>query len=481
MRKSQQASPTDGGPAILGSDVARSRSGTRFRLFPQPPFLKAFAQPVTVTLSPPAGTVRSGPADGRMYVIAPIGKRLPYGIVRGPYGSPVLYLPTWDGPIRPPATPDARGHFDHIHVGTPQFEAAHVYGAVRWVLDVWQRYFGQTIKWHFRRDYNALEISLLDGLDNAAAGYGFLEVGANFPAPGELLPFSLNFDVIAHETGHLIVYGEIGVPSPGAEDGEYFGFHESAADLVALFSAAHFRPVIDDLFEVTRGNLYVLNELNRIAELSQTTQIRLASNAVRLSKFSAGWTDEHDLSLPLTGALFDILVDIFHELLVERRLIGPALEDLADRVPRMPEYEHLVQTGFDKAYAADPAGFRETFAHARDLMGCYIAEAWRRLTPDLLTYAEVGAALIAVDRESSGGRYRRLMRVNFRWRGIGEVRVGPWLAPGPIVSHLRSARTVLPEDQAAMPRLSYRERFLLARHGVSVEEIRSVRRRVAGL
>ncbi len=479
MGNSQRASPATGRPAVLASDSVRSRGGTRFRLFPQPPFLKAFAQPITVTLSPPAGTVRSGPADGRMYVIEPIGKRWPYGVVRRPYGSPFLYLPPWDGPVRGRAQPSAAGHFDHLEPGTRAFEATHVYAGARWVLDVWERYFGRTIKWHFRRDYNALEISLLDGLDNAAAGYGFLEVGAGFPVPGELLPFSLNLDVIAHEVGHLIVYAEIGVPSPGAEDGEYFGFHESAADLVALFSAAHFGPVIDDLFEVTRGNLYVLNELNRIAELSQTTQIRLASNAVRLSEFSAGWTDEHDLSLPLTGALFDILVDIFHELLVDRRLIGPALEDLADRVQRMPEYQHRVQAGFDRAYAADPAGFREAFAHARDLMGRYIAEAWRRLTPDLLTYAEVGAALIAVDRDLSGGRYRRLMRVNFRWREIGEVRVGPWLAPGPIVSHLRSARTVLPEDQAAMPRLSYRERFLLARSGVQVEGLATIRRRAA--
>jgi hypothetical protein len=454
---------------VLDSDPVRSRGGTRFRLFPQPPFLDRYRNPVTVRVSSPAGSVGPGPADDRMYVVAPIGKRWPYGIVRGPYGSPVLYLPAWDGPRHPAANPDARGHFDHIPMGTPEFEAAHVYAGVRWVLDIWESYFGRTIKWHFRRDYKALEISLLDGLGNAAGGYGFLEIGAGAPAAGELLQFSLNFDIVAHETGHLIVYAEIGVPSPGTEAGEFFGFHEAAADLVALFSVAHFQPVIDELFEVSRGNLYVLNELNRFAELSQTTQIRMASNAVQLSAFSAGWIDEHDLSLPLTGAIFDILVDIFHELLVERRLIDPALEDLADRVQRMPEYEHLVQSGFDRAYAADPAGFREAFADARDLMGHYIAAAWQRLSPDLLTYAEVGSALLAADWELSGGRYRQLMRVNFDWRGIGTVRVGRWLAPGTAVSHLRSARTALPEDQAAMPRLTYRERFLLAREGLSVE------------
>jgi len=69
--------------------------------------------------------------------------------------------------------------------------------------------------------------------------------------------------------------------------------------------------------------------------------------------------------------------------------------------------------------------------------------------------------------------------VNFTWRGIGEVRVGPWLAPGPIAGHLRSARTVQPEDHAVMTPPSYRERFLLARDGVSVEATLGRARRAA--
>lgn len=462
----------------LQAGRAQHRHGTRVRLFPQPSFLAPYRKPITVTLSPPAGSVGRGPSDRRMHVLHPIGKRWPYGVIRGPYGSPYLYLPPWEGMIEPVARPGPSGHFDHLEPGTPAFEAAHVYGGVRWVLDVWEGYFGRVIPWHFRRDYASLEISLLDGLDNAAGGYGFLEIGAGPPAAGELQPFSLNMDVIAHETGHLIIYAEVGLPQPETVDGEYFGFHESAADLVALLSVAHFEPVIDDLFETTRGNLYVLNELNRFAELSQTTQIRLASNMKRMSDFSAGWTDEHDLSLPLTGAIFDILVDIFHELLVERRLISPELEALADQVQRKPEYENLVQARFDRAFVADPAGFREAFLHARDLVGGYLAETWRRLSPDLLTFAEVGAAFVAVDRDLSDGRYRRLIRVNFRWREIGEVRVGPWLAPS-TGGHAFSARGMRPEDQAFMPRPSYRERFLLARGGVRVGRPRRVTGRVS--
>jgi hypothetical protein len=37
----------------------------------------------------------------------------------------------------------------------------------------------------------------------------------------------------------------------------------------------------------------------RFAELACNEQIRLASNAVKLSAFADGWDDEHDLSQPL--------------------------------------------------------------------------------------------------------------------------------------------------------------------------------------
>src|SRR5262249_31242315 len=133
----------------------------RFRLFPQPPFLKHYRTPVTVQLSPRAGTVGPGPSDARMYVVEPIGKPYPYGIAPGPFGTPFVYLPAWDGPTQSPAVPDALGNFDSIAIGTPEFDAAHVYGCVRWTLDIWERYFGRQLQWHFASDYASLEISLI--------------------------------------------------------------------------------------------------------------------------------------------------------------------------------------------------------------------------------------------------------------------------------------------------------------------------------
>ncbi len=451
---------------LVKLDSEHRRKGTRFKLFAQPRFLEAFKEPETVWVSPPAGSVGPGPADERMYVIDPIDKTRPYGINRGPYDSLYLYLPPWDGPIYPPATPNEAGHFDHLEVGTPEFEAAHLYGTVRWVLDIWEHYFGRRIDWHFSQDYDRLEMALLRPLDNARVGYGFLEVGSHFTEAGDARPFSLNFDVLAHEVGHLIIYAEVGVPTVATEQGEYFGFHESAADLVALVSVLHFDSVVDDLLETTRGNLYTLNKLNRIGELSETEQIRLASNDVTLSEFSMGWTDEHDLSQPLTGAMFDFFVDVFHESLLDRALISPYVEDLADQVERRPEYADLIQSLFNEAYGRAPQGFKKALLEARDHMGLYLAETWTRLSPHYLGYDDVGAVLLEVDRELSGGRYRQATLNNFRRRGIGMVEVGPRLSPPAAASHVFSPRTVLPEEQRYLPRLSFRQRWEIAQGGV---------------
>jgi len=397
-----------------------------------------------------------------MYVVVPIGKRRPYGMATGPYGSPFLYLPAWHGPIWPPAEPDLWGHFDHLAVGTREFEAAHAFACVRWVLDIWERYLGRRIVWNFEPDYDALEISLFPEFDNAYSGYGFLEIGAD-TEDGEVRSFGLNFDVIAHETGHLIIHSLLGVPDPDRQTPEYLGFHESAADVVAMISAAHFEPVLDELFANTRGNLYALNELNRIGELTEQKQIRLASNMVKMSAFREAW-EEHRLSLPLTGAIFDILCDIYHRLLIERGLIGSSLRRLVSQQERLRANDAQIQAGFDAAFAVNPPAFRESFYEAREWLGHYLGAAWGRLSIDGFSYEAVGRSLLEADENLGNGRYREAIESSFRWREIGAVSVGPVRLPSRHGSHLRSARTVLPEHAHGLPRMPYHERWEIA-HG----------------
>ena len=236
----------------------RRLSGTRFRLYPQAPYGSAEHRPQTMWLSPAAGSVGPGPQDGRMHVIDPVGKQRPYGVSLTAYGTPYLFLPPWGGPIRAPAMPDADGHFDHLRIGTPEFEAAHAYGSIRFALDIWERYFGRRIRWHFWPRYKSLEVVLLRQLNNATSGFGFMEIGSDVTPAGQADPFSLNFDVVGHELGHLIIYAEVGLPADDAIDGEYFGFHEAAADLSALVATMHFDAVLDHLLETyARQSLYL--------------------------------------------------------------------------------------------------------------------------------------------------------------------------------------------------------------------------------
>jgi hypothetical protein len=440
------------------------RQGTRFRLFPEAPYATATpGEGETVWLSPPAGSIGPGPQDGRMHVIDPIGKTQHYGIGQISRWAPLPYLPPWEGPTRAPALPDRAGNFDYLDPATRQFEMAHLYGVVRFTLDVWERYFAGPIPWHFRPPYERLEMSILRTVDNAFAGFGFLEVGAQITDTGEYRPFSLNFDVVAHEVGHLIIYSKVGVPVPELMDDEYYGFHEAAADLAALVATMHFDAVLDHLLETTHGNLYTFNELNRFAELSPYTQIRIASNDRKLSDFAAGWTDEHALSEPLTGAIFDILVDVFDENLRGRGLISPEVENLLDQFERFPEYEEVIQSLFDEAYQGRRHGFRAALVQARDYLGVALAETWTRLPPDRLHYAHVGEILLEVDRELSGGRFRQAILNSLLWREIGLARVGPRLSPPGPESHALSPRTLLPSAAPRRRGLSYRERRMLAR------------------
>jgi hypothetical protein len=440
-------------------------SGTRFRLYPQPPIIDPDRLPEVVYVSSPAGSLKPGPADHRMYAINPIGKWPPYGMQTDQTGQPYMYLPPWDGTVHTPAQPDVDGHFDHLDIESPEFEAAHLFGCVRFVLDIWEDYFGHEIAWHFGDAYERMELVNLPEYDNGHIGFGFLEVGSNLTKSGVFTLDCTNFDVIAHEVGHGIIYSSVGVPEPGKETGEYNGFHESAADLVAIVSCLHFDTVLDDLLTNTHGNLYLLNRVNRIAELSKNEQIRIASNTMTMSAFIDGWRKEHKLSQPLTGAIFDVFVDIFHEQLLDRGLISQEVEDLADYYEYRAEYQTLVQDMFDAAYEGRAEEFREALIEGRDILGRYLAELWRRLPPDYLSYQLICEILTEVDRDFSDGAYRRVIANNFHYRDIGLVEIGPQLAKLPKENHMDSERRMTPDSGklAGRRKISYRERMLQAR------------------
>ena len=401
------------------NDVFRRR-GTPFRLYAQSPVLQGFEEPETVWVSTPRAVIGPGPSDHRMYVVQPVGK--------APYGA--ADLPPWRGRMAPPVLPGRSRTFDGIAPDDPAFLAVHMFGAVRRVLDVWECYLGGPVAWPFAGSFSRLEMIPHVPWDNAQFGWGYMECGEGADDQGVQRPFALNFDVLAHETGHGLLYALVGVPRPGAGSGAltaaFRGFHESASDCVAMLAALHFESVLAEVLRDTEGSLYVANELNRIGELSRTRQIRSASNALTLADVvspdmpadQATGKQVHAIGLPLTGAVFDVLVEFFLDRLVADGLVGRADAEGLRRAAAEGAEDTAPEARCKAAYRANPAGFRDALAEARDMTGLRLAEAWRRLDPDRLTFGSVAAAFAAADRAMSGARYGGMIRNCFAWRGI---------------------------------------------------------------
>ena len=252
----------------------------------------------------PSNVMQQGPADDRMFVVDAINKK--------PYSS--SDYPPYRGKKNGPVKPGPDGHFDHLVPGTRDFSAAAMFATVRRVLDIWEDYFEHPIEWHFDPDFARLELIPLIEWDNAQSGYGFMEFGySRLPGGGidHSRPYCQNFDVIAHELGHNIMFSIVGIPSNPADEAiDYGGMHESAGDLIAIIAALHFDSVVNYLLQHTMGNFFTVNELSRIGELSDSREIRVAFNDARMSDIG---NELHDRSLPLTGGIFDVMVEVYQK------------------------------------------------------------------------------------------------------------------------------------------------------------------------
>jgi hypothetical protein len=378
--------------------------GTRFLIYPQAPHVPGYATPEVVLISTGPAALQAGPADSQMYVRDPV-------VDKEPYEFP--YLPPFVGLTNPPATAGPDGHFDYLSPETRQFVAAHAFAAVRRVLDIWESYLGHPIVWHFAGTYERLEIIPWLDWENAQSGYGFLELGIERGPDGRDYPFALNFDTIAHEVGHAILFSLIGVPENGAFLEDFSAFHEASADLVSLISFLHFDSGLDRLLRHCGGNLLTLNELNRIVELTGERQIRLASNSRRMSEVTG---EVHDRSRPFTGALFDAAVDSFHAILVREGLADERLLDIDIREFDEALLERITALTAS-AFRARPFLFKSALTEARDMIAIALARTWEQLDPYNLTFSQAAWALLdAADRVNPDLAMR--CEDSFRWREI---------------------------------------------------------------
>ena len=391
---------------LPAADIGTRALGTRFLVFPQPSFVSGYQEPEVVWISTPPGQIKPGPSDHRIYVTDPLTPK-------DPYGYP--YLPPFAGAQGPPAEPGPDGHFDHLAPGSRAFLSAHAFACVRRVLDICEGYLGRRLPWFFEPNYERLEIVPHISWDNAQSGFGYMELGYDDSVPGQPNPYALNFDVIGHETGHLVLLNALGIPQDVSR-GDFLPYHEAVADLISLLAVLQFDSVLDKTLRRTRGNLLVTNELDRLAELSDTKQIRMASHSLRMRDVG---NDVHDRSRPFTGAMFDTGVEIFQLLLCERglaeldtRTIRDVRSDLSQE-----EIDNELSTSRDE-YELDHFAFKATLIEARDLMAEMLMGSLQKIDVEALTFRDAAEAIVLTAEAGRGRRFADRTYDNFAWREI---------------------------------------------------------------
>jgi hypothetical protein len=390
--------------------------GTRFLLYPQSRDLPGFSRPVTVYVDATPGTIGAGPADQIMQVVDATEKE-PY---TRPHGPP-RGKPPYRGRARDPVPPGPDGHFDHVCPGTEAFSATAAFASARCTLEVWESYFGRQIPWHFRRDHPRLEVIPRVKSRSAWAGYGFVEFGR---LQGLLCE---NFDVVAHEVGHCLVRSVMGRPT--AKPLAFQAFDEATADVIAVIASLHFEEVVEHLMANTRGNLFSTSILSRVGELNRQEHVRNVLNDWTMDRAESEFVDDdrrkYQLSLPLSGAAFDVLVEIYEQGLLGRGAVPEALV-ARSRAARRRDLE-ATQREFQGFFRRDEAAFTAALLDARDYFGRLLARTWEKAPLADLTgrpraaFGRFAGRMLDADAELSGGRNRSLIERVFQGRGIAPM------------------------------------------------------------
>jgi hypothetical protein len=390
--------------------------GTRFRIYPQPARL-GFT-PLTVHVDAPPGSILTGPRDATIQTIDAVAK-LGYRkddteVVRG---RPPYKDERGQG-VRP-----AGGHFDHVQPGTREFGVAAPFAAVRLVLEIWRHYLERPLRWHFA-DTVSPRLELIPHIRswNAWSGDGYIELGAPY-YPHREDPYCENFEVVAHETGHLILKSVIGTMPDDEKSMQHRAHEEAAADFIAMLSTLHFEPVVTRALAQSHGQLYGANVLSRMGEwdVSKASSIRLLFNEATMDAARRDKKlNKHRLSLPFSGALFDLFAEILKDRLVERQALSRALARRSRHRPGVPLDD--VNAEFARAHGKAPAEFHDALLDTRDEMAHLLARAWRSTPLQGVTFAAAVTRLLAADAELAGGSAQgpraALIRTLFGARGI---------------------------------------------------------------
>lgn len=391
--------------------------GTRFSIFAHS--AKRGFVPETVYVDMAPGAIDPGPGDAAITVIDARDKPSYYSDTTGKLKKRPRYPYPADGPRATGPVEPRHGHFDYLKPPTWQFAGAMLYAVLRTTLSIWCHFLErERIDWFFAKTAGpTLQAHPRVLCANGWSGAGFVEFG--FPRfPDRRYRFCENFEVVAHETGHLILKSVIGTMPDDEKSLQYRAHEEAAADLVALIATLHFESVIHHVLRDTAGFLYSDNLLARFGEWGRgpaAVPRRLFNDVTLVDARDDPALTKHKLSMPFSGAVYDVLVRIFVRHLVASGALEEPVARQCRHVPNVPV--HDLRREFRHAYARHADRFAEALRLARDDLGSLLAGTWRRTTTDGLSFARVVANLLDTDAELGTGS-GELFREAFAARGI---------------------------------------------------------------
>lgn len=224
----------------------------------------------------------------------------------------------------PAVSPNALGDFI-VAPNTDEFDAVHTFTVVRQTLTMYQRALASgssaaPLPWQWNSASNTEALKVFPhGLPNTMnAFYARSEKSLKF---GDFVPngstarvFTCrSLDIVSHETGHAVLDGL----KPGwllaSNPPQTGGLHESFGDMTAIFLTLSQLDQAEAVIAQTKGNLHDKTFLADMAEqfglaLGRPNGLRNADNDLKLSEVG---NEVHAISQVFTGAIYDILADIF--------------------------------------------------------------------------------------------------------------------------------------------------------------------------
>ena len=223
----------------------------------------------------------------------------------------------------PAVFPNSNGNFLFDPVENPlEFDAVHTYAVVRRVLSIYRRALKRNgidddFRWQWEdgpiRVYPRAGLEANAYYSRQERSLKFFYFHPNNPS-SEMVYSCRSFDIVAHEAGHAI----LDALRPGywsswrAQTG---GLHESFGDLTTIFAMLGQLDVCNAIVAESKGDLHAKTFFPAVAEqfgqaFGRIGGLRNADNNLKLSQVG---TQVHELSSVFTGAVYDILADIFDE------------------------------------------------------------------------------------------------------------------------------------------------------------------------